>query len=386
MRINTCIYRNKYVFLRFNKHNKRIMYTEIAKIIEGGLQKDVSKVASYANLLAQKCESAGDSSLAMKIRKILAGDMNQRNLVKEDFYNIPVDSESRLSIADIYPPQKQNDLILSASISHAVQDFVDMVNHFPKLLDAGLDIHLSLLLYGPPGCGKTTIAKSIANQLGLPLLVARLDSMISSLLGSTSKNLRKLFEYAGSKPCILFLDEFDAIAKNRNDQNEQGELKRVINSLLQDIDDYLVDGNILIAATNRDELLDAAIWRRFATVVAVDKPGTPETLRLIDSLLSGIGNSISSEDRASLAPKFESLSYSEIKKITMGAITKSIIKGNGAISYLDMLYSLFQYTHFNDFSEESVVKYFADNNITQREIAAYFGISTRQVRNRLNIG
>lgn len=361
------------------------MYTEIAKIIEGGLQKDVAKVASYANLLAQKCESAGDCSLAMKIRKILDGDMNQRNLVKEDFYNIPVDTESRLSIADIYPPQEQNDLILSTSISSALQDFVDTVKHLPKLSEAGLDIHLSLLLYGPPGCGKTTIAKSIANQLNLPLLVARLDSMISSLLGSTSKNLRKLFEYASSKPCILFLDEFDAIAKNRNDQNEQGELKRVINSLLQDIDDYLEGGNILVAATNRDELLDAAIWRRFATIISVDKPGTPEILRLIDSLLSGIDNSISSDDRASLAPKFESLSYSEIKKITTGAITKSIIKGKVTICYLDMLYSLFQYTHYNDFSEENVVKFFADNNITQREIASYFGISTRQVRNRLNI-
>lgn len=386
MRINICICRNKFRILRIGNINNRIMYTEIAKIIEGGLQKDVAKVASYANLLAQKCESSGDSSLAIKIRKILAGDMNQRNLVKEDFYNIPVDAESRLSIADIYPPQEQNDLILSASISHAVQDFVDTVNNFPKLSEAGLDVHLSLLLYGPPGCGKTTIAKSIANQLGLPLLVARLDSMISSLLGSTSKNLRKLFEYADSKPCILFLDEFDAIAKNRNDQNEQGELKRVINSLLQDIDDYLADGNILIAATNRDELLDAAIWRRFATVASVDKPGTPEILRLIDSLLSGIDNSISSKDRSSLAPKFESLSYSEIKKITTGAIAKSIIKGHGSIGYLDMLYSLFQYTHFNDFSEESVVQFFANNGITQREIASYFGISTRQVRNRLNIG
>ena len=269
------------------------MYTEIAKIVEGGLQKDVSKVASYATLLANKLESSGEQSLANKIRRILEGDMNQRHLVKEDFYNIPVDTESRLSIADVFPPQDQIDLILSPSITSAISSFVDTVGNFQKLSDAGLDIHLSLLLYGPPGCGKTTIAKDLANKLQLPLLVARLDSMISSLLGSTSKNLRKLFEYASSKPCILFLDEFDAIAKNRNDENEQGELKRVINSLLQDIDDYLADGNILIAATNRDELLDSAIWRRFQTIVSVEKPGKEETERMLSSLFANTVNSIS---------------------------------------------------------------------------------------------
>lgn len=361
------------------------MYTEIAKIIEGGLQKDVSKVASYAALLANKFESSGEQSLANRIRRILEGDMNQRNLVKEDFYNIPVDTESRLSIADVFPPQDQEDLILSPSIAAAITNFTDTVNHFPKLSDAGLDVHLSLLLYGPPGCGKTTIAKALANKLRLPLLVSRLDSMISSLLGSTSKNLRKLFEYASSKPCVLFLDEFDAIAKNRNDQNEQGELKRVINSLLQNIDDYLAEGNILIAATNRDELLDSAIWRRFSTVVSVEKPGRDEIMRLLSSLLSNNVNSVSKDEMEKLSLMFTGLSYSEIKKIITAAVTKSIIQDADSTSYLDILYSMYQYSHFNDYTEASVIQYFSDNNVTQREIASYFKISTRQVRNKLNI-
>lgn len=361
------------------------MYTEIVKIIEGGLQKDVAKVASYANVLAEKCESVGDNTLAIRIRKILDGDMGRKTLLKEDFYNIPVDIESRLSIADIYYPQEQRELILSQSITEAINDFVSTVNHLQKLSDVGLDIHLSLLLYGPPGCGKTTIAKEIAYKLKLPLLIARLDSMISSLLGSTSKNLRKLFEYASTKPCILFLDEFDAIAKNRNDQNEQGELKRVINSLLQDIDDYLSDGNILIAATNRDELLDAAIWRRFATIISVDKPGDLEIRRLLDSLLKNTKNSITDTERIKITSLLKDFSHSEIKKITVGAITKAIIKGVESLSFLDVLYSLYQYTHYNDFSEDSVIRFFADNNVPQREIASFFCISTRQVRNRLNI-
>ena len=359
------------------------MYTEIAKIIEGGLQKDVTKVTSYASLLADHFEKDGDISMAQKIRKVLSGDKRQRELATEGFYNIPVDAESRMSIADLYPPERQEELVLSMSTMTAVNDFINVVSHLPKLTQAGLDVHLSMLLYGPPGCGKTTIARQIAYRLGLPLLVARLDSMISSLLGSTSKNLRKLFEYARSKPCVLFLDEFDAIAKNRNDQNEQGELKRVINSLLQDIDDYLNDGNILLAATNRDELLDAAIWRRFSTVLSVDRPGEEESSRMIGSMFKGVPNSIHAGDKEKLSLLFVGLSYSDIKKIITSAITKTIIEDSGEVGYVGVLYEFFRYSHFNDFSEAAAVQFMAENNVTQREIARFFNTSTRQVRNML---
>ena len=154
---------------------------------------------------------------------------------------------------------------------------------------------------------------------------------------------------------------------------------------MQDIDDYLADGNILIAATNRDELLDSAIWRRFSTVVSVEKPGQDETMRLLSSLLSNITNSISKEEMEKLSTMFAGLSYSEIKKIITAAVTKSIIKNSDSTSYLDILYSLYQYTHFNDYTESSVIQFFSDNNVTQRDIASYFNISTRQVRNKLNI-
>ena len=132
--------------------------------------------------------------------------------------------------------------------------------------------------------------------------------MISSLLGNTSKNIRKLFEFADNKPCILFLDEFDAIAKNRKDQNEQGELKRVINSLLQNIDDFLANGNILIAATNHQELLDDAIWRRFEKVIFIDRPGLAEKKGLINSLISKFANSLTKSDVEKMALRLDNLS------------------------------------------------------------------------------
>lgn len=113
-------------------------------------------------------------------------------------------------------------------------------------------------MYSPPGCGKTSAARYLASELKLPLITAWHDTLISSLLGNTAKNIHHIFEYAKKQPCILFLDEFDAIAKARDDAHEMGELKRVVNSLLQNIDDFLQEG-ILIAATNHAKMLDTAV-------------------------------------------------------------------------------------------------------------------------------
>ena len=123
----------------------------------------------------------------------------------------PVDNDTRLNIADIILPQDiKFDVIVSEGVVEPINNFISLVNSKNEIKSKGLDINLSLLLYGPPGCGKTTLAKHIAKELDIPIVVARFDSLISSLLGSTAKNIRKLFDYAKSKPCILFLDEFDA--------------------------------------------------------------------------------------------------------------------------------------------------------------------------------
>src|SRR3569833_2537530 len=148
-----------------------------------------------------------------------------------------------MSIVDLYNPvNAEFSIILQDAVADKVEDFVKVIEHKDKFKQMGLFNQNTLLLYGLPGVGKTTIAKYISMRTGLPLVTARLDAVISSLLGNTSKNIRKIFEYADSKPCILFLDEFDAIAKASDDQHEMGELKRVINSLLQNIDAFTRGG------------------------------------------------------------------------------------------------------------------------------------------------
>lgn len=360
------------------------MYTEISKIIEGGLSKDISKVESYASLLADKLEIGGDLKLAKKIRSILNKGYNGKSAIKEHFLNLPVDNETRLSIADIVEPETNtSELILASSVQSAINEFIEIIEHKDKLEAVGLDINTSLLLYGPPGCGKTSLAKYIAKMLDLPIIVARLDSMISSLLGNTSKNLRKLFEFANNKPCILFLDEFDAIAKDRKDQNEQGELKRVINSLLQNIDDFLANGNILIAATNHEELLDDAIWRRFEKVIFIGKPESSEIKSLIYRLIEKKENDLSDVEIEKAIKLLSDLSYSEIKKTVNNSITKSVIKDKKTLQYVDIIFSFFQYTHSNDYTESDIVKFMNDNAISQKDISQFLNISLRQVKNNL---
>jgi SpoVK/Ycf46/Vps4 family AAA+-type ATPase len=130
---------------------------------------------------------------------------------------------------------------------------------------------LSLLLSGPPGTGKSRLARHLASELGLDLYIVRLDGLISSFLGSTAKNIRAIFDFAADTPCVLFLDEFDAIAKVRSDAQELGELKRVVNSFIQNLDS-LGPQCIVVAATNHPELLDSAVWRRFGYRLQFDYP------------------------------------------------------------------------------------------------------------------
>ena len=157
----------------------------------------------------------------------------------------------------------------------------------------------------------------------MPLIIARLDSLISSYLGNTAKNIRYLFEYAENTPCILFLDEFDALAKLRDDRHELGELKRVVNSLLQNID-LLNENNILIAATNHEQLLDPAVWRRFNYHMNIKKPTFDARIDLIKLFLNG--KTLEDSEYNLLAYVFDDLTGAEIEDICNAALRDSIIK------------------------------------------------------------
>jgi len=198
----------------------------------------------------------------------------------------PRDKDSLLELYDIIRPTVSlDDVVLPANQRKLLLQILQEHNENAKLAEHNLPVANRLLLCGPPGCGKTMTANAIAHELGLSMAYVRLDGLVSSYLGQTSVNLRKVFTSVGTMPIVLFLDEFDAIAKKRDDGNEMGELKRVVTALLQNFDN-MPDNVFLIAATNHEHLLDPAIWRRFNYVINFGYPDDEQRAELIGRWLA----------------------------------------------------------------------------------------------------
>jgi hypothetical protein len=247
---------------------------ELFRIVNGALRLDIDKVRNYTSFLADKFEKAGDHVSAMRLRKMLEESDQQLRPAGATFAKtLPVDAESRFPLIERVNLKGLSEppVILAQEQWDTIAEFLSVAKSHAQTENTAI----SLLMYGPPGTGKSRLARFIAHELSLDLYIARLDGLISSFLGSTSKNIRALFDFAAKTPCILFLDEFDAIAKLRGDSQELGELKRVVNSFIQNLD-TLGTQSIVVAATNHEELLDSAIWRRFSYRLALTYPSSEQ--------------------------------------------------------------------------------------------------------------
>ena len=211
---------------------------------------------------------------------VLPGEILTRNTP------IPSDKETATPLARIIHPEEatEHEPIFVEALREAISDLIDEWSRIRELAALGVLPNLRCLLYGPPGVGKTMLAQYIGGRLGLPIVEARLDGLVSSFLGTTARNIGTLFDFANRYRCILFLDEFDAVAKARDDIQEVGEIKRLVNSLLQCLD---ARGNtgFTLAATNHEHLLDPAVWRRFDGRIEIGLPDREARCNLLHRFL-----------------------------------------------------------------------------------------------------
>lgn len=208
----------------------------------------------------------------------------------------PVDKETSSPLAEIWPVERLEGLedpILDERLDRAMTHLVAQWVGADQLRIAGIKVPRSALFFGSPGTGKTRLALAIAQRLDLPVVLARLDGLTSSFLGTTARNVRALFDFANRYRCLLLLDEFDGIAKLRDDPQELGEVKRVVNAVLQAMDARSGIG-LTIALTNHESLLDPAVWRRFDARIQIGLPSAAARTAILERYLEGFSISAAS--------------------------------------------------------------------------------------------
>ncbi len=285
--------------------------------------------------------------------------------------SLPVDPKSRSPLVDeqTWPVTPA---FLEDESQNVFKTFIRDAKNLDKLQAHGLSGRMNLLMSGPPGTGKSLLAGHIAAQLGKPFFVIRLDSLISSLLGDTAKNIRSAFEYVSQCNGVLFLDEFDAIAKLRDDKNELGELKRVVNTLLQSID-ALDDKAILIAATNHSNLLDAAVWRRFPYKIELDKPSEDLRKQLWAHFL--YSDNTDALMLGPIAKVSEGLSGADIEAISIAARRHAILN-NTCIDTTALILSVINIRKGNTTTVFQQPTSPADRKKTAVKLVKEYGLST----------
>lgn len=288
----------------------------LCELIKYGLINDPVSFRKAAEALCAEERSKQHTVLASKIEDLLKVGKNP--ILKETTIQPSLlrngSTEQNLFWEKI--PQKRLDhLVLPDNVKKSCDELISEQNRAELLQSYGLEPRNKLLLIGPPGNGKTSLAEAIAESLMIPLLTVRYESIIGSYLGETASRLSKLIDYAKTRQCVLFFDEFETLGKERGDIHETGEIKRVVSSLLLHIDS-LPSYVIVIAATNHESLLDKAAWRRFQIKLEIPKPSR-SNLEYFFKMFEKERNFSFGLQSSTLAKKTLGLSYAEAEELAL---------------------------------------------------------------------
>ena len=225
---------------------------------------------------------------------------------------------------EIVPRLAFDDLVLANDVRRTCDELVEEHHRVDVLRAHGIEPRHRVLLSGPPGNGKTSLAEALADALLAPLLRVRYDALIGSYLGETATRLRRLFEAARTRRCVLFFDEFDAVSKERGDTREAGEIKRVVNSLLLALDD-LPSHVLLVTATNHADLLDRAVWRRFQVRLDLPVPTKAQREAFLSAAAKRVSGMTAGLSPRTLAGKLEGTSFSELEDFVVDVARRTVL-------------------------------------------------------------
>jgi SpoVK/Ycf46/Vps4 family AAA+-type ATPase len=313
---------------------------QIKALLKSHIEGDQGRFFSVAMQVAAHEAKLGHGKLAEELRDMIDNAKRQGQAAGSAGRLVPINKpRGELSglLTVSYPKSRLSDMILEDAVSEKLKRTIKEQRLFSRLQEHGLSPRRKLLLVGPPGTGKTMTAAVLAGELGIPLFLVRLDSLITKFMGETAAKLRQVFDAVGNVRGIYFFDEFDAIGSQRGLANDVGEIRRVLNSFLQMIEQDQ-SNSVIIAATNHPEILDYALFRRFDDVVEYGLPDQAQITEMLKGRLAGFRPVRSIWKKA--AEQAVGLSYAEIARAADEAIKNAIIHEQRSITEIDLIQTL----------------------------------------------
>lgn len=289
----------------------------VLNLVETGIRGDLPRFKKTAEAIAAEASARHQHHLADKLHTILTNSHLENG---RQFTHVPA---LQNSFYEIITQKTLDDLTLEDDVRHVFDELIEEHHRKDILRAYNLEPRHRLLLAGPPGNGKTTLAEALANQLCVPLFIVKYEGIFSRYLGETAQHVDMLFDHIKTQRCVLFFDEFDAIGKERDDLQDNGEIKRVVNSLLKQID-MLPSHVIVVAATNHASMLDRALWRRFQLQVTIPSPTQSTSIRWLESFESRVGHSFGMS-LTTIARRLTGLSFAELEEFALDVQRKYVL-------------------------------------------------------------
>lgn len=305
---------------------------QVKALVDAHVHGDEQRFYSVAMQVAAVEARLGHGKLAEELRGMI--DAAKRN--RPPGGPVPI-SRPRGELAGLlsvdYPKARITDMVLGAELDQQIQRVIREQRHAERILAHGLSPRRKLLLVGPPGTGKTLTASVLAGELGIPLFQVRLDGLITKLMGETAAKLRQIFDATSQTRAVYFFDEFDAIGSQRGGSNDVGEIRRVLNSFLQMIEQDRSQ-SLIVAATNHGEILDHALFRRFDDVLHYEMPTPDQIAALLRARLTSFAAKGVSWKR--LAAVVRALNHADITRAADEVVKDAIMDGDETVSEADI--------------------------------------------------